>query len=87
MERKDATGRERIIIPLDTQKIEEAIETVVALKSHVGMFKIGLELITSIIVQAAITNDNNYMYKIHRLFELTAGQLFWDGKWNDIPTL
>jgi orotidine-5'-phosphate decarboxylase len=39
------SGAERIIVPLDVPTAEEAIELVNRLRDHVGMFKIGFELL------------------------------------------
>lgn len=77
--------KDRIIIPIDTGGIFKAINTVNTLKPHVGMFKFGLEIITSIVAQIAITGDISLAGKIKELFSSVEGQLFWDGKWADIP--
>lgn len=77
-------AKERIIIPVDTSDLDSAIEKVKLLKPHVGMFKFGLELINTMLV-GVITGDNEMAEKVKTLFKETEGQLFWDGKWDDIP--
>lgn len=82
-------AKDRIIIPLDVDGVGKAIALVEQLKSHVGPFKIGLELINSMLAsvivpedveEASINTDN-----IRKLFELLDGNIFWDGKFSDIP--
>jgi len=77
--------KDRIIIPIDTGGIFKAINTVNNLKPYVGMFKFGLEITTSIVNQIAITGDISLAGKVKELFSSVEGQLFWDGKWADIP--
>ena len=77
-------AKQKIIVPIDTNDIDNAIATITTLKPHVGMFKFGLELLTSLIVQMVISNDILLPQKIKKLFALVENQLFWDGKWNDI---
>jgi orotidine-5'-phosphate decarboxylase len=65
--------KERIIVPLDVSTADEAINLVLQLKEHVGLFKVGLELLNS----AGI----NVVQSIKRL----GGEVFLDGKFHDIP--
>jgi len=78
-------SKNRIIVPVDNSGLYKAIRTVETLKPHVGMFKFGLEMITSIVTKIAITGDITLARKVKELFILVEGQLFWDGKWADIP--
>lgn len=78
-------SKARIIVPIDTNDIDQALKTVNTLRPHVGMFKFGLELLNSIIAQLAKTDDISLLQKVQCLFALVDGQLFWDGKWDDIP--
>lgn len=66
--------KENIIYALDVDSLARATPYIEALSQHVGMFKVGLELITSQGAPSVI----NY---IHRL----GGQIFFDGKFDDIP--
>lgn len=86
--------KDKIIVPIDTNDIDNAIKIVTLLKPHVGMFKFGLELLTYIIAQIAFCPENSssqrvqsfrFMKKVQKLFSLVEGQLFYDGKWDDIP--
>lgn len=76
--------KDRIIIPIDTSNLDSAIEIVRLLKPHVGMFKFGLELLNTMLV-GVISGDESMAEKVRVLFKEVEGQLFWDGKWSDIP--
>src|SRR3989344_1055180 len=81
-------AKDRIIVAVDVDHPAKAIELVTKLSPVVGSFKIGLELITamlaSILVQDYAVAQSNRQ-KIRELFELLGRQLFWDGKFKDIP--
>jgi orotidine-5'-phosphate decarboxylase len=77
-------AKERIIIPVDTSDLDLAISTVQLLKPYVGMFKFGLELLNTMLV-GVVLGDESVAEKVRILFKETQGQLFWDGKWADIP--
>lgn len=66
-------ARRRIIVALDVSTEKEALELVEELKDHVGMFKIGLELFTS--VGPSIVD----------VVKKVGGQVFLDTKLFDIP--
>ncbi|MCX6013229.1 MAG: orotidine-5'-phosphate decarboxylase [Chloroflexi bacterium] len=66
-------ARQRIIVPLDVSSEKEALDLVATLRDYAGYFKVGLELLTSV--------GTNIIAKIHKL----GGQVFYDGKFNDIP--
>ncbi|HEX8145023.1 MAG TPA: orotidine-5'-phosphate decarboxylase [Pyrinomonadaceae bacterium] len=66
-------ARERIIVPLDVSTEKEAVELILSLREHVGIFKIGLELLNSVGVNV-----------VRNVVEL-GGSVFFDGKFMDIP--
>jgi orotidine-5'-phosphate decarboxylase len=66
-------AKERIIVALDVAVESEAVELVTKLREHVGLFKIGLELLNSEGIRI-----------VHRITDL-GGKIFLDGKFNDIP--
>jgi orotidine-5'-phosphate decarboxylase len=68
---KDASRR--IIVPLDVPTEEQALSLVAQLREYVGLFKIGLELITSV--------GLDIVRKVREI----GGEVFYDGKFNDIP--
>ena len=79
---------ERIIVALDVATPNEAIGLVRELRDHVGCFKIGLQFITamlkSIIVPVTWEATSN-LTDIRILFAELQDNIFWDGKFNDIP--
>lgn len=66
--------KEKLIYALDVDTIAKSTAYIEALVPHVGMFKVGLELVTAAGAPAIINH-------IHRL----GGQVFFDGKFCDIP--
>ena len=66
-------AKQRIIVALDVATETEAIELVHELREHVGLFKVGLELINSAGIGV-----------VRRITEL-GGRVFLDGKFKDIP--
>lgn len=81
-------AKERIVIPLDMDDVSKAAGTVQALSPHVGCFKVGLELIhailASLICPLADTAHRN-LNTVRTLFNLLGKNVFWDGKFDDIP--
>ncbi len=80
--------KDRIIFPLDVDSVNKAIALVKKLKPHVGMFKIGLEFINSMLASIILTSEKGALEnlaKIRELFDLLDGKIFWDGKFDDIP--
>lgn len=71
--KKPIFAKERIVLALDFDSVEEAEKYVVLLKDYVGYFKIGLQLAVSSGMQTV------EMIKKH------GGKVFFDGKFNDIP--
>ncbi len=67
------SAKQRIIVALDVDTSEEAIKLVNNLRDRVGLFKVGLELLSSegINIVRAIVN--------------VGGKVFLDGKFKDIP--
>lgn len=67
-------AKDRIIVALDVDSLDKAKSLVEELVPHVGCFKIGLELLTSVGAPKVVEF-------VHSL----GGQIFFDGKFNDIP--
>jgi orotidine-5'-phosphate decarboxylase len=70
----NTAGKEKIIVALDVDSLEKAEGMVKDLATHVGCFKVGLELITSVGAPQAV----NFIHSL-------GGKVFLDGKFNDIP--
>jgi len=68
-----ALAKDRIIVALDVPTERAAVDLVIALRDHVGLFKVGLELLTSEGIQV-----------VRKITDL-GGNVFLDGKFNDIP--
>ena len=71
--KKPIFAKERIVLALDFESVEEAEKYVVLLKDYVGYFKVGLQLAISAGMQTV------EMIKKH------GGKVFFDAKFNDIP--
>lgn len=71
--KKPIFAKDRVVLALDFNSIEEAEKYVILLKDYVGYFKIGLQLA----VNAGM--DAVEMIKKH------GGKVFFDGKFGDIP--
>lgn len=67
------TSKDRIVLALDVDTIEEVEEIVKELKDYVGFFKVGLQLITSTGFESIDIIKNN------------GGKVFLDSKFHDIP--
>ncbi len=85
----DLQPHERIFLAVDTNDIAQARRWVEELKGKVGGFKIGLEMITNIIVELITTLDivegSEKLREVQALFMAIGEDLFWDGKFDDIP--
>ena len=87
--------KDRIIVALDVSGPIMAIELVRTLRDHVGMFKLGLEFITSTFATLVSNPQRNNaraygaavyeLSQLRELFDLAAGKIFWDSKLADIP--
>lgn len=80
--------KERIIVALDTNNIDEAIELARQLNPYVGCFKIGLGFICTIlnaVLSGTFFQASANLGKIWRLFELIKDKIFLDIKLHDIP--
>lgn len=73
MELKKNCAKDRLILALDVDTIEEAKELVYELKDYVGIFKVGLQLFTSVGPE------------IIKLIHGEGRSIFFDGKFHDIP--
>ncbi len=71
--RKRGAMRERLIVALDVDTLDQAVALVRALAGEVGMFKIGKQLFTHAGPQAV------------RLIQDLGGEIFLDLKFHDIP--
>jgi len=82
-------AKDKIQVALDVDSVQKAIALVKQLAPHVGAFKIGLELINSMLVSLIIPKNEEEavtnLRLIRELFDLLAGKIFWDGKFKDIP--
>lgn len=70
---KPQTAKDRIILALDVDTIEQAREIVMELKDYVGYFKVGLELFTAC------------GYKSVQMIKELGAKAFFDLKFHDIP--
>lgn len=70
---KPVSPKDRIILALDVETLEEVETLVNELKDYVGYFKIGLPLIVS------------YGFEAVRLIERLGGKCYYDSKFHDIP--
>ncbi len=68
------SGKDRIIVALDVETGDRAVELVQRLKGRVGVFKAGLELVTAEGVQV-----------LKRIRDAGAERIFYDAKLHDIP--
>jgi orotidine-5'-phosphate decarboxylase len=88
MEDKLGLARDKIIVALDGCGPRDALRIVNNLNCHVWGFKVGLEMMTSIM--AGILAGNNEESEVCRkearaLFMAMGDNVFWDQKLNDIP--
>ncbi|OGI00386.1 MAG: orotidine 5'-phosphate decarboxylase [Candidatus Melainabacteria bacterium GWF2_37_15] len=70
---KPKNARDKLVLPLDVNTMEEAKELVTELKDYVGVFKVGLQLYTS------VGPD------IIKMIQDEGREIFFDGKFHDIP--
>jgi len=70
---KPQSAKDRIILALDVDTLEEAEELVIKLKDYVGFFKVGLQLFTSC------------GFKPFEMIKKHGAKAFFDGKFHDIP--
>lgn len=71
--KKPETAKDRLILALDVDTIEEVEKYVTLLKDYVGFFKVGLQLYTSCGFDAV------------KAIKRHGGEVFFDGKFHDIP--
>ncbi len=67
-------AKEKIIVAVDVDNLEDARAMVKTLNPHVGAFKIGLQLM----------NNEGAPQIVHEL-QVDGGKIFFDGKFKDIP--
>ena len=68
------TAKDRIVLALDTDSLEEVERLVTLLKDYVGCFKVGPQLFTSC------------AYDAIDLIKKLGGEIYFDGKFHDIPS-
>ncbi|MFI3300324.1 MAG: orotidine-5'-phosphate decarboxylase [Candidatus Gastranaerophilales bacterium] len=73
MIKKTTEAKDRIILALDTDDIDEAKQLVIELKDYVGYFKIGLQLIVS------------HGFEAYKMLEELGAKFYYDAKFHDIP--
>jgi len=67
-------SKDKIILPLDVDTADKAVDLVTALKDDVGAFKVGLELVNSAGLGI-----------FEKITKAGAGRIFYDCKFHDIP--
>lgn len=77
--------KDKIIVALDVETVRQALSIVEELNDEVGGFKIGLQFLTHLAIKGWDAGLDDKI-RIAKLFEMTRGKLFVDGKFNDIPT-
>lgn len=70
---KNLSAKDRIVLALDVDTLEEAQELVCELKDYVGMFKVGLQLFTAV------------GPAVFEMIEQQGAKVYFDGKFHDIP--
>lgn len=71
---KNLSAKDRIVLALDTDSLEEVERLVTLLKDYVGYFKVGPQLFTSC------------AYESIDLIKNLGGKIYFDGKFHDIPS-
>lgn len=66
--------KDRLIVALDVDSLEAAAPLVEVLAPHIGCFKVGLQLLTSVGAP-----------KVVEFIHARGGRVFFDGKFDDIP--
>lgn len=83
--------KDRIIVALDVDSIDKAQDLAEKLDPHVGGFKIGLELITTMpgLIIGGPESEAQALANFGRIrlffWTLNMSSVFWDGKFDDIP--
>lgn len=67
-------ARQKVVLALDVDTLDKALDLVVRLHPYVGMFKVGLELLTA-----------EGAPKVVKAIKEAGGEIFYDGKFDDIP--
>ncbi len=69
---KPKSAKERIILALDVDTVEEAEKLVIELKDYVGFFKVGLQL-------------QSFGFEVSKMIKDNGSRVFYDMKFHDIP--
>ncbi len=81
MNEKPISAKQRIIFPIDTDSIKEAIELLGRIQhSGLGLIKIGLELMSTLVASTPFYSEIG-----SHLHEDWARRIMWDAKLHDIP--
>ncbi len=83
-----ATAKDRIIVAIDVDEPGKAVDLVERLAPHVGAFKLGFEFFTATLIRLATSAWEPALTELNtlqRLFTLLGVNVFWDGKFLDIP--
>jgi len=84
-------AKDRIIVALDVDSPHKAKDLVLNLTPHVGCFKIGLQLICTMLRLIATSKKESEAIEnlkaIWSLFAVLEGNIMWDGKFDDIPNI
>lgn len=86
---KGKRGKDRLIFASDTDNIDQAIDWTERLTGHVGGFKFGFQfqqnMLVNILEAGTDIEAQLYALKMRKLYRLLKGEIFWDGKFDDIP--
>ena len=86
--RVDMQSKDRIIVALDVDSPDRAIDIVTKVQKLVGRFKVGLELIYAMLASILVVDEQvalSNTRRVRELFKLLGRQFFLDGKFKDIP--
>ncbi|HEY4497075.1 MAG TPA: orotidine-5'-phosphate decarboxylase [Candidatus Paceibacterota bacterium] len=81
-------ARQKIVVALDTDDPRRALSLVAQLRSEVGAFKFGKEFMSGTlrrIISLPKQEAFECVGALRALFNELDGNVFWDGKFNDIP--
>ena len=83
------SAKDKIIVALDVNGPQAALEKAKKLAPHVGLFKLGLQFINSTLASLITPEDPEIamqnLIALRELFEIVGDKIFWDGKLHDIP--
>ena len=83
-------SKDRIILAVDVDHPDKAVELVAKLRQYVGSFKIGLELIYAMLASILVESEEAALAnarRVREVFRILGSQFFLDGKLKDIPNI